>query len=86
MAQLFMSTVAHFFMIKVAQKFVITWLTFSLTFTCFLIHYRNRIMDKDRCEMKDASFSITFFHGVSHTDRWRQIWYSKLINAKEGRS
>lgn len=42
-------------------------------------------MDKDRCEMKDASFSITFFHGVSHTDRWRQIWYSKLINAKEGR-
>ena len=28
-----MSTVAHFFMIIVAQKFVITWLTFSLTFT-----------------------------------------------------
>ena len=28
-----MSTVAHFFIIIVAQKFVITWLTFSLTFT-----------------------------------------------------
>ena len=28
-----MSTVAYFFMIIVAQKFVITWLTFSLTFT-----------------------------------------------------
>ena len=28
-----MSTVAHFFMIIVAQKFVITWLTFSSTFT-----------------------------------------------------
>ena len=49
-------------------------------------YYRNRIIDKGRCEMKDASFSITFFHGLSHTDRWRQIWYSKLINAKEGRS
>ena len=30
-----MSTVAYFFMIIVAQKFVITWLTFSLTFTFF---------------------------------------------------
>lgn len=34
-----MSTVAHFFMIMVAQKFVITWLTFSLTFTTNLLKH-----------------------------------------------
>ena len=36
-----MSTVAHFFIIIVAQKFVITWLTFSLTFTICLVLFIN---------------------------------------------
>lgn len=38
-----MSTVAQFFMIIVAQKFVITWLTFLLTFTGFLQDFSNTL-------------------------------------------
>ena len=38
-----MSTVAHFFVIMVAQKFVITWLTFSLTFTEYVSDFTTMV-------------------------------------------
>lgn len=61
-----MSTVAHFFIIIVAQKFVITWLTFSLTFTQFA--QTSEVCCIDDCF---ATFPINngllgFFHDFSH--------------------